>query len=424
MTRIIFVNRFFWPDHSATSQILSDLAFHLADEGREVHVVTSRLLYEGAAGGALLPAQERVRGVGVHRVSTSAFGRKGLAGRAADYGSFYVAARRKLLALAGPGDIVVAKTDPPLLSLVAADVARRRSAMLVNWIQDLYPEVAQNLGVAWLKGPLGGALTALRDRSLRQAAANVAIGEAMARRLLALGVSPDSVETIPNWVVSADIHPVEAEDNPLRRAWGLQERFVVGYSGNLGRAHEYRTLLDAAASLADRPELRFLFVGGGHRFQALEQDVRARGLAHLFLFKPYQGQEALSLSLSTPDVHWVSLLPEVEGLIVPSKVYGVAAVGRPILAVADPQGEVGQLVTRHACGIAVAPGDAVALAVAILRLQSDPAERAGMGANALAMLREHYSRDRALAAWSALLHRLGATAAPAAETPVPASGAG
>src|SRR5579863_2881852 len=122
MPRLIFVNRYFFPDHSATSQILSDLAFDLAGARRDVHVVTSRQIYDDAK--ANLPAHEIINGVRVHRVASTQFGRGALLGRAMDYVSFYRSIRRVLAELAGQGDIVLAKTDPPLLSVVAMGPAR------------------------------------------------------------------------------------------------------------------------------------------------------------------------------------------------------------------------------------------------------------------------------------------------------------
>ena len=129
--RIIFVNRFYAPDHSSTSQMLTDLAVALAAGGMEVHVVTSRLRYDDPAD--LLPPRENLDGVSVHRVRTSAFGRGTLLGRAIDYASFYVAASVRLLALVRRGDVVVAKTDPPLISVPVGWVARIRGAWNVNW---------------------------------------------------------------------------------------------------------------------------------------------------------------------------------------------------------------------------------------------------------------------------------------------------
>ena len=120
--RIVFVNRFYAPDHSATSQQLTDLAVELVTRGVEVRVVTSRLRYDGPGG--LLPPRETLDGVSVYRVSTSAFGRSTLAGRAIDYATFYVAAAARLIALLRRGDAVVALTDPPLISIPVGWVGR------------------------------------------------------------------------------------------------------------------------------------------------------------------------------------------------------------------------------------------------------------------------------------------------------------
>jgi colanic acid biosynthesis glycosyl transferase WcaI len=405
MKRIVFVNRFFHPDHSATSQILSDLAFALADRGMPITLVTSRLRYDGS--GERLPARENVRGVDVVRVKTTGFGRSNVLGRLFDYASFYATAGATLSGLLRPGDIVVAKTDPPLISLVAHAVARRKGASFVNWIQDLYPETAEQLGVSALRGPLGAALRRMRNASLRAADANVAIGERMASRLVACGALPGSVHVIPNWVDETAIRPVAHQDNPLRREWGLDGKFVVGYSGNLGRAHEFETLLGAAERLKHEDDLVFLFIGGGHHASRMGEEVGQRGLSHLFMFKPYQPAERLSQSLSAPDVHWLSLLPQIEGLIVPSKFYGIAAAGRPVLSVADPEGEIGTIVRRADAGAAIAVDDSAGLADALRHLRYNVAVRDLQGNNARALSETCFSRSLAVSKWTSLLHSVG-----------------
>ena len=135
--RVIFVNRFFHPDHSATSQLLSDLAFALAEAGLAVSVIASRQLYDDAA--RRLPARETVAGVCVRRVPSSRVGRRHLVGRALDYLSFYVSAAWCLWRCVRPGDVVIAKTDPPMLSALAVPIARRNGAHAVNWLQDIFP---------------------------------------------------------------------------------------------------------------------------------------------------------------------------------------------------------------------------------------------------------------------------------------------
>ena len=147
--------------------------------------------------------------------------------------------------------------------------------------------------------------------------------------------------------------------------WGLGDKFVVGYSGNLGRAHEFDTVLAAAERLRHAPRIVFLFIGGGQRMDDLARIVKARGLDATFRFVPYQDRTLLTHSLGVPDIHWISLKPAVEGMIVPSKFYGIAAAGRPIIAITARDGELARLVLEHECGLVVEPGQAEALADAI-----------------------------------------------------------
>jgi glycosyltransferase involved in cell wall biosynthesis len=329
-----------------------------------------------------------------------------LFGRGIDYLSFYTSLWRCLLALADRGDVLVAKTDPPLLSVLAMRAARRRGAHLVNWLQDLYPEVAVQLGIPLLGGPLSQGLSYLRDRSLHAAAANVVVGHRMAERVLARGVAHDRVQVIHNWSDDEQISPIPHADNPLRREWGLADKFVVGYSGNLGRAHEYKTILAASERLRTHPRIVFVFMGGGHLFNELAHAVGQRGLEHLFRFFPYQDQALLKYSLCAADVHWISLRPELEGLVVPSKFYGAAAAGRPVIAITAKDGEIARLVEQYACGLVIEPGNADALAETLMRLSTDPERIAAMGKNARAMLEARFTRREAFAKWRELLDHI------------------
>ena len=404
MRRLIFINRFFAPDHSATSQILSDLAFDLAGAGREVHLVTSQQIYDDPK--AALPERETINGVDVHRVASTGFGRTALIGRSIDYVSFYRSVRRCLDELVRPGDIVIAKTDPPLMSVVARPVARRVGARLVNWLQDIYPETAVELGVPFMRGPVAASLAALRNATLREAAATVVVGDLMARKVEALGAPAERIHVIPNWCNDDDI--VAPADNPLRQEWNLADKFVLGYSGNLGRAHEFATVLAAAERLRDEPRVAFLMIGGGKRFAELSGAVQTRGLAGAFRFLPYQARTLLSYSLGAADAHWVSLDPRLEGLMVPSKFYGIAAAGKPIIVIGDPNGELGRLVQRNACGFAIAPGDSEALTAALRQLLGAPQTVSEMGARARQMLDAHFTRRQGLARWRRLLDQLDA----------------
>src|SRR5262245_33127786 len=404
MKRLFFINRYFYPDHSATSQILSQLAFHLAESGHDVHVITSCQLYDDPE--ARLDGEGVHRGVVVHRLATTQRGRSRLLGRSFDYLSFYLSAWRFLNSLADRNDILIPMTDPPLLSILAWRVSRRRGSHVINWLQDIYPEIATELGVPLIKGPVSKLVALARNASLRSADANVVVGTRMAQKLSQLDVASDRINVIPNWCDDEAIVPVGTDANPLRVEWHLQNKFVVGYSGNLGRAHEFETVFAASQRFRNDADIVFLLIGGGHGNADLARRVQEAGLSDKFRFLPYQDNEILKYSLSVPDVHWISLRPELEGLIVPSKVYGIAAAGRPIIAVTAKDGEIARLIKTHDCGLIVEPGNSEEMAKAILQLSAKDEARIGMGFRARAMLDAEFTRRHAFRRWENVVDTL------------------
>lgn len=417
MGRIILINRYFHPDESATSQLVTDLAFDLAAAGCEVEAVTSRQRIDDPD--ASLSAAETCGGVRIHRVPTSRFGRRSLVGRGIDYLTFYLAAAVTLVRRVRPGDVILAKTDPPLIGLLAVTIGALKGATAINWWQDVYPELAEQLGVraAWrLRRPL----RALRNWIARRAERNVVIGRCMRDYLVRQGVPPESVVVIPNWVEDTAIRPVAAAGNPLRREWGLADCFVVGYSGNLGRGHEFDALLGAAQLLADRPGIRFLFIGGGVRRAALEARCAELGLSNVVL-KPFQPREQLPQSLGVPDLHVVSLRAALAGLIVPSKFYGALAAGRPVLFIGPEASEVARVIGEWQCGFVAPAATAESLAALVAGCSDDRARVASMGEGARRAIDARYSRAAALQAWREVLAPVaaGVPACPATREDLP-----
>ncbi|MEA2163928.1 MAG: colanic acid biosynthesis glycosyl transferase WcaI [Thermoanaerobaculia bacterium] len=353
--------------------MLSDLAFHLAARGWWVEVVTSRQRYGDAS--ARLAPDEIVNGVTVKRVWSTRFGRSSLPGRAVDYATFYASAFVALLRKASRQTTIVALTDPPLISVVAAFAAMLRGATLINWTQDLFPEVAEALGMRALR-----VLRGIRNWSLRRARVNVALGELMAKRL------PNAV-VIPNWA-DASLHPAD----------GANDRFVAGYSGNLGRAHDASTMIGAMRLLRDDRKIELQITGGGSQLDG----IRNERLPNV-RFTDYAPREQLSESLSSSDAHLVTLLPSLEGLIVPSKFYGVLAVGRPVLFIGSPEGELARIIVEHDCGFVIEQGDSVGLARSIRDLADDRARAQAMGQRGRLLYERVFAPSIALAAWERVL---------------------
>lgn len=401
--RIVFVNRYFYPDVSATSQILFDLAKRLVEHGIDVHVVCSRQLYDDP--GARLPARETIDGIEVHRALTTRFGRRNLVGRVFDYASFYVTGAAKLAALLNPRDVVVAKTDPPLISIAAAAIARMRGARLMNWLQDIFPEVATHLDTNPLPPWLDEKLKSLRDRSLHLAEVNVVLGRRMQEHLEARGIPGNRIRIIENWADGDSVEPKPIQASRLRSELGLMDKFVVAYSGNLGRAHEFHTLLGAAEMLCTDENVVFLMIGGGAKLTELQGEVQARGLEN-FRFLPYQRREALGDALAAADIHLACLLPELEGLIVPSKFYGILAAGRPTIFIGDRDGEIARVIDEFRCGAVVQTGDSHALVRALWMLRHRGELRCDMGSRARKLFLQKYTVERATGQWLNVISQL------------------
>jgi colanic acid biosynthesis glycosyl transferase WcaI len=396
--KILLLNQFFPPDIAPTGQMAADLAEDLVAAGHQVTVVASRGNY---LGGERHPERSTWRGVEVHRVAATSLGKRTLVHRALDYGSFYVGAGRALRRLSGQ-DVIIALTTPPLIAAVALP-ARRRGTKVVSWVQDLYPEVAVAFGALPEWALTTRTMASVSRRILAGSDRVVVLGEAMKEKAVLAGAAEGRVAVIPNWVDGDVVRPVPHESNPLRAGMAREARFVVLYSGNMGRAHDVTTIVGAARRLADRPEIVFVFQGEGDK--RVELELGTRGLPNV-RFEPYQSRERLAESLSSADAHLVTLSPSVLGLLEPSKLYGVMAAGRPTLYVGPAGSEVARTVTAERMGTCLANGDVEGLVAAITRLAAAPTLAREEGARAREAFDRSYARRRRTAQFADLLASL------------------
>lgn len=394
---VLAVNQFYAPDHSATSQLLTELCEDLVGAGERVTVVASRGTY---LGGARLPAREERHGVNVVRPWATSLGKSSIARRLVDYGTFGASALAELVRVERP-DVMIALTTPPMMAAGAAVVAAARGVPLVPWVQDVYPEVAVAFGLFGADSPAARGFAALARGSHRAARLTVVLSEGMGERIVAQGQDPARVRVIPNWSDGRVVLPLAPSENRFRREHGLAGRFVAMYSGNLGAGHELVPFVDAARILSrTRPEFLLLFVGDGVR--RAEAEAAARGLPNV-RFLPYQPRELLAESLSSADVHLASLQPGLDGLLVPSKLYGVLAAGRPLVYLGPEACEVAGVLRRFDLGWHVPPGRPSELVSAFEAAMADPEATRARGARARAVFLAEFDRPRAVERWRTVL---------------------
>jgi lipopolysaccharide/colanic/teichoic acid biosynthesis glycosyltransferase len=413
--RICFFNRSYHPDQAATGQLLTDLAEDLARDARhEIWVVAGPPLPRSApVGSAAVPGRggrfpfgrEERNGVRILRAWGTALGPGRFASRAANYLSFFGSSCLAGLAVPRP-DVVVALTDPPIIGLAALACARRTGARFVYLCQDVFPEVARLLGdfrserVERLLERVTRLLIARADRV-------VAVGETMRERLVAgKNADPGRITVIHNWADCSALVP-GPKRNPWSLAHGLAEPFVVMYSGNIGLSQDLDVLIDAAARLSAYPDIVVAIVGDGVKRADLEARVRECSLANV-RFLPYQPRERLAQSFASADLFVVSLARGLAGSIVPSKLYGILASGRPYVAAVEEASEVAAITRRYQSGLLAEPGDAEGLARQILTLHGDRARGRELGANARRAALD-YDRPIQVEAYARLFRELAAT---------------
>jgi colanic acid biosynthesis glycosyl transferase WcaI len=394
--RLLVLNQYYWPGIEATAQLLTELCEALADE-YEIRVLTG-MLY----GHELLPHRVVRNGVEVVRVQSTAFERSRLGLRGLNYVSYLAASL--VTALGGPRpDLVLCMTDPPMIGDVGLAVAKRFGVPLLVISEDVFPEIATKL--RRLENPiLVGVLRQLVRLYLKRADRVVAIGETMRRRLEAKGTPGERLRVIPNWIDTEAITPREPE-NEWRAAQKLTGRFVVMHSGNVGHAQDLDVLVRATTFLRDLDDLAVVIVGFGARHAEI-QSLAARLETDTVKLLPYQPRDVLPLSLAAGNLHFVGLARGLSGYVVPSRLYGILAAGRPVIVSADPDSETAQVVSEAGCGVVLPPGRPELVARVIRDAHDGRLDLEDMGRRGREYVTAEADRAVAVGRYRSVLHEL------------------
>lgn len=388
--RFLLINQYYAPDYAATAQQMADLCERLVAAGHEVHVISSQALYDGRD--IALSAEETINGVHVHRVKISTSARRRFRERLMGYMSFYWNAFMRAHSLPCP-DVVVTLTTPPMISLLGMWLRLLRRSRFVYWVMDVYPDIATLAGVLSPWSPITWVWGALARLSYAAANTVVVLGSDMKRALMGKGVPERKIQVIQSWASGVEIHPLPAEKNAFRRDHIDPAAFTLMYSGNMGTCHCFESVVEGIRSMGEGEPFRFLFVGSGKREAELREQLETHKTQVQFL--PYQDRSMLSHSLSAPDAHLVTLEPTYDGLLVPSKLYGIMAAARPVVFIGSANNEVAAILAEARCGIRVEPNDPQGFVEAMRHLAAHPEEAQAMGERGRRYFERWFESDRA-----------------------------
>jgi len=381
----------------ATGQLLTELCTGLSEDF-QVEVLAGQPNSINPLAPADWRQLERHGGVWIRRLRHTRFPKGRIWARLVNYLTFSLAVCRTLQRWPAP-NVVVFETDPFLLAFEAERLQQRTGCKLVGYLQDIHPDV----GIAIGKIRNSFAVRRLR-RSLfdvyRKCDRVVVLSEDMRQLLVAEDVCPDRVAVIPNWADTQQISP--AGSSRFRSQHGLTDKFLVMYSGNLGLTQRLSDFVAAAELLVDDPGIHFAFVGRGSLEGQLRDEVAARGLQNISFFD-YQPREELADSLAAADLHLVPLAAELAGCLMPSKLYGILAAGRPCLTNAPAGSELHRVIAEQRVGFAVPSGSVAELATAIREAAADPGRLREMGIRARQLAETQYSRPQSVEKFRRLL---------------------
>jgi colanic acid biosynthesis glycosyl transferase WcaI len=381
--RVLLLNLYYPPDTSATAKMAQTVIAALSEQ-HDVTVLCGRPSYDPTERRPWRLFQSEQSGrVRILRVGSSDYPRTQMKKRVFNYLSYVFLAVPRALLL--PCDVVLAMTDPPFEGIVGAFIALLKGKPYVYNIRDLYPDMA--VGGSIVKpGLLARVWEKLHRWALRRATRVVVLGEDMRNRILAKGVDPSAVVVVRDGAeIAASDAATPAIDSQVTSAIRGNFRFVLLHAGNLGFYGAWDTLLAGASSLAG-DGVGLVFVGDGA--QRLRLEAAAANIPNV-RFLPFFPGNKISSVLAAADAHIITVKPGLEGVVVPSKMYGILTAGKPIVAVAPRECDVASLGEAKGFSISVDPDDPARFAQLVRLLSRSPETLEKMGQAALAAAPEY-----------------------------------
>lgn len=397
------ISELYYPEQNATGHFLTGIAEALVDAQSQVSVLCAQPSYNQR--GVKAPKLEERNGVTIRRCwSTSCDPRK-ILGRLLNFVSTSISIALRGLYSIQRNDRVLVVTNPPLLPFLFRLVCWLKGARFVLLVHDVYPDVFVPLGILKPKHTLYKIMSWLNRKLYASSNHVVVLGRDMARLVENKSQGRASVSVIPNWGDVGVIKPVGKSSNPLLKRLGLEDKFIVHYSGNHGRTHDLVTLVDAAAALQGESDIHFLFIGEGSGKAEAVTRSKQLGLQNV-TFETFVDRSELNISLNASDISVLAFKSGMAGVSVPSRMYNLMAAGKPMIAIVDQSSEVAAVVHEENMGLVVPPDSPVAVADAISKLKTDENLREEMWQNARAAAVNKYSYDSVKDKYRELFNRI------------------
>lgn len=386
--RIVFLNRSFYPDISATGQLLTELCEDLVNRfGCSVTVITGRTIatkdYSAKSFRGKIIIREIYKGIEVIRVKNTIFPPAFFIGRVFNYITYFLISIIATFRIKRP-DLIVTFTDPPIVGLIGLGLGFRFNVPFIISVQDLFPEAAKGL-----RGSYNRAIIFLLDHlnrlCMNKADHLIVLGRAMQERLIKVkSVNKNKISIIPNWADCSKIAPLPKNNN-FSLSSDLANYFIVMYAGNIGVSSGLEFMINTAHLLKGYKDVLFVFAGEGIVKKKLIEVANQLGLENVKFFpfqSPYGSKEKLSELLSSADIFVIPFRKGLTGYSVPSKTYPIMASGRPFIACVEKESELTEIIQQFNCGLLANPGDPLDLAEKILILYKNQELKIKMGENA------------------------------------------
>jgi colanic acid biosynthesis glycosyl transferase WcaI len=375
--RILLLNLYYPPDTSATAKMAETVVNAMAREHR-VTILCGRPSYDPSERRPwrLFQTEEK-QNVRIVRVGSTAFARFDMKKRVLNYLTYTKLAVPR--ALFTKSDVVLAMTDPPFQGIVGASVAMLKGKPFFYNIRDMYPDMAVG-GSIVAAGFMVGIWERLHRWAMRRATKVIVLGEDMRNRILAKGVRAEQIEIVRDGTEISASGAAPQLDSAVIRKIREEFRFVLLHAGNIGFYGAWETLVTAAKQLAG-DGVGMVFVGEGAQRAQLE--AAANGVPNI-RFLPFFPSSQIPSVLAAPDVHLITVKRGLEGVVVPSKMYGILAAGKPILAVAPRETDAVALGEQLGYGVGADPDRPEEVVQLVRTLARDRARVERMGRAALA----------------------------------------